>query len=159
MPDVSPLSRRHPMVVAWKAQNTARIAEPPRDALMLIGKVFAERGTAQPLGQRVSPLEHALQTARLAAMGAASDALVVASLLHDFGHLVPATAQSIADASVDVRHEERGNGYCRATSVATSWSWCVCTSPQSGTYARSTNCTRHSSQRRRSAALRCRAVQ
>jgi phosphonate degradation associated HDIG domain protein len=81
------------------------------DSLMLIGKLFAERGTGQPFGQQVCPLEHALQTARLAVTGAAPDALVVAALLHDIGHIVHATPESIVDAGFDTRHEEIGQRF------------------------------------------------
>jgi phosphonate degradation associated HDIG domain protein len=38
-------------------------------------------------GERVSQLEHAIQTAMLAERAGASASLIVASLLHDYGHL------------------------------------------------------------------------
>ena len=108
---VSPLSRRHHTAVARKAQSAANTAEAPMDALMLIGKLFAERGIRRQFGHQVCPLEHALQTARLAVAGAASDALVVAALLHDIGHIVDATPESIVDAGFDTRHEEVGHRF------------------------------------------------
>ena len=53
----------------------------------------------QYLGEQVSQLEHALQTANLAVSNRASDAPVVASLLHDIGHLV----EGQPDAGIDAR--------------------------------------------------------
>jgi [1-hydroxy-2-(trimethylamino)ethyl]phosphonate dioxygenase len=78
------------------------------DALTLIKKLFADQGANQYFGEPVSQLEHALQAARLAAASNASDALVVAALLHDIGHLVHGQPESIADAGIDARHEEEG---------------------------------------------------
>ena len=58
-------------------------------------------------GERVSQSQHALQCAALAAADAAPDSLIVAALLHDYGHLAEAvedTERPVADA----RHEMAG---------------------------------------------------
>jgi len=56
------------------------------------------------LGEPVTQLEHALQTAALAERAGAPAALVVAALLHDVGHLI---AGERADGK-DARHEDVG---------------------------------------------------
>jgi len=51
-------------------------------------------------GESVTQLEHALQTSALASAAGASDALILASLLHDIGHLLP---ESVSNASPSER--------------------------------------------------------
>lgn len=58
--------------------------------------------------ETVSQREHALQCAALASDAGAPDALVVAALLHDVGHLGTDETQSGAGATVDQRHEALG---------------------------------------------------
>lgn len=50
--------------------------------------IFARHGGLAYSGEPVSQLEHALQCAQLAEQDGAPDALVVAALLHDLGHLL-----------------------------------------------------------------------
>jgi len=50
-----------------------------------IEDLFARRGGEQYTGEPVTQLEHALQTATLAELEDASDEMVTAALLHDFG--------------------------------------------------------------------------
>jgi phosphonate degradation associated HDIG domain protein len=62
---------------------------------------------ARAYGEDVSQTQHALQCAALAAADGASDSLVVAALLHDYGHLL----EGIEDTGrpvVDERHEMAG---------------------------------------------------
>jgi phosphonate degradation associated HDIG domain protein len=59
----------------------------------------------------VSQTEHALQAADLAAQEGASNALVVAALLHDVGHLLHTEGEDVADRGVDARHEEAGEAW------------------------------------------------
>ncbi len=73
-----------------------------------ITRLFAERGADAYIGEPVSQLEHALQTAHLAVRNSATDALVVAALLHDIGHLVHGWSEEAADQGIDTRHEELG---------------------------------------------------
>ena len=58
----------------------------------------------------VSQLDHALQTAALAAAAGADDALVAAALLHDVGHLLELRSGGVTDGDVDddLGHEHRG---------------------------------------------------
>jgi [1-hydroxy-2-(trimethylamino)ethyl]phosphonate dioxygenase len=66
-------------------------------------------GARAYLGEPVTQLEHALQTAALAESSQASDSLVVAALLHDVGHLLPGPAGHTASPGADARHEDVGD--------------------------------------------------
>jgi gamma-butyrobetaine dioxygenase len=65
--------------------------------------LFASRGDAEYLGERVSVAAHMLQAGALAEAAGASEHLVAAALLHDLGHLVSPTSRES-----DARHEESG---------------------------------------------------
>jgi phosphonate degradation associated HDIG domain protein len=62
----------------------------------------------------VNQRQHALQAAWLAEQTGCSDALIVASLLHDVGHLVHDLGDNPAEAGIDDRHEERGHEFLTA---------------------------------------------
>jgi len=66
---------------------------------------FARHGDRH-YGERVSQTAHALQCAELAAREGAGDAMVAASLLHDYGHLLEVDRQADPDnPSTDEMHE------------------------------------------------------
>ena len=70
--------------------------------------LFARFGP-QRYDEELSQLAHAEQTAALAQAAGASDALVVAALLHDVGHLLElAAAEGPRDRTTDQHHEARG---------------------------------------------------
>lgn len=58
-------------------------------------------------GERISQLEHALQCAHFAQQAGAEDALVVATLVHDLGHIL-AGGEYAAGRGIDDRHEQSG---------------------------------------------------
>lgn len=64
------------------------------------------RGGESYFGEPVTVLEHCLQAAYFAGEAHSADALVVAALLHDVGHLLHQESEDIADHGVDTRHEE-----------------------------------------------------
>lgn len=70
-----------------------------------LARLFATAGAASYVGEPVSQLAHALQTAALAEADDASDSLVIAALLHDVGHLLHGLGEDVADRGVDGRHE------------------------------------------------------
>ncbi len=70
--------------------------------------LFARRGGDAYLGEPVSQLQHALQTAFQAEQEGASDALIAAALLHDIGHLLHKLPDDIASQGVDGWHEQAG---------------------------------------------------
>ena len=67
----------------------------------------------QRYDEEITQLDHAVQSAALAAHEAAADELVVAALLHDVGHLLELQAGGVPDGQVDVDlgHEARGARY------------------------------------------------
>jgi len=73
-----------------------------------IFELFATRGESAYHGEAVSQAEHALQAAWMAEDDGAPDALVVAALLHDVGHLLHDLPEDAAGRGVDARHEELG---------------------------------------------------
>lgn len=75
--------------------------------------VLQDGGAAAYFGEPVTQLDHALQTAALAEGARASDALVVAALLHDIGHLLAARANDPAADGADPRHEAIGDRWLR----------------------------------------------
>jgi gamma-butyrobetaine dioxygenase len=75
----------------------------------VISHLFETGGNAAYFGEPVSQTEHALQTAHLAEAEGASDALVVAALLHDIGHLLHGLPESIAEQGIDGKHEAGGS--------------------------------------------------
>jgi [1-hydroxy-2-(trimethylamino)ethyl]phosphonate dioxygenase len=70
--------------------------------------LYSARGTQAYFGERVSMAEHGLQAAHFAQAEHAPEALVVAALLHDIGHLLEAVADEIGEWTHDARHEESG---------------------------------------------------
>src|SRR5262252_1446015 len=77
------------------------------DSIETILTLFETRGASEYLGEPVTQLEHALQTAHLAAQEGASVTLVVAALLHDIGHILT-PGDDPAQRGIDGLHEERG---------------------------------------------------
>ena len=67
--------------------------------------LYAERGTRRYGLNSISQLEHALQGAALSASAGDTDALVVATLLHDIGHMIHGLGESPAKRGIDDRHE------------------------------------------------------
>lgn len=77
------------------------------EAVQGLQALFADRGTMR-YGEAVNQIEHALQGAALAqADGAAAD-LVLATLLHDVGHMLHRDAGAAYVDGIDDRHEEIG---------------------------------------------------
>ena len=79
----------------------------PHQIVQMIFDVYNKIGHRQ-YGESVTELEHALQTATFAMQFNSSDAVVVASLLHDYGHLQHDEGEDVASHGVDMRHEDLG---------------------------------------------------
>jgi gamma-butyrobetaine dioxygenase len=71
---------------------------------------FEGRGDTEYFGEPVSQREHGLQAAYFAAREGAREALVVAALLHDIGHLL-SDREDMAQAGIDGRHEDSGHAW------------------------------------------------
>src|SRR5262245_34458318 len=70
-----------------------------------------EAGRTEAYGERVSQLEHALQSATLAERAHADAGLVAAALLHDVGHLLHRDADGALRSNRDDAHERIGVRY------------------------------------------------
>ncbi len=68
--------------------------------------LFRTCGDSQYGGEAVTQREHALQCATLAERNAADASLVVASLVHDIGHMLHRLPSDAPDQGVDDLHEE-----------------------------------------------------
>jgi phosphonate degradation associated HDIG domain protein len=71
--------------------------------------IYAGRGSAAYFGEAVTMAEHGLQAAYFAHASGATDALVIAALLHDIGHLIDSVPDDIANWTSDARHELSGS--------------------------------------------------
>jgi phosphonate degradation associated HDIG domain protein len=79
-----------------------------------LSSIYAQRGASAYFGEAVSVAEHCLQAAYFAQADAAPDALVVAALLHDIGHLIAPAPDDIAEWTSDARHELLGSRWLSA---------------------------------------------
>lgn len=73
--------------------------------------IYNSRGSASYFGEPVSVTEHGLQAAHFAQEEHAPEALVLAALLHDIGHLVVDAPDDIAEWADDAHHERIGGGW------------------------------------------------
>ncbi len=74
----------------------------------LIFDTFRASGAAAYLGEPVTLRQHMLQAAVAAELDGAPPELVVAALLHDYGHLIHGGDEDAADHGLDTEHEEVG---------------------------------------------------
>ncbi len=74
-------------------------------------EILETSGAEQYGDEAVSQLQHALQCAHLAECSGAPDPLVVAALLHDFGHLIHKLGEDAARRGIDDWHEVLGRKY------------------------------------------------
>ena len=68
-------------------------------------------------GESVTELQHALQCATFAQEAGEPPIMVVAALLHDYGHLCHQLGEDVADHGVDARHEHIGANRLRGLFV------------------------------------------
>lgn len=78
-----------------------------------IFNLFETRGNAT-YGEDVTVLQHSLQSAHFAREAGVSEALIVAALLHDIGHLIHTEGEDIAERGVDAEHEDIGDEWLSA---------------------------------------------
>jgi phosphonate degradation associated HDIG domain protein len=71
-------------------------------------RIYERHGAAAYFGEDVSMAEHGLQAAYFARQEGAPDALIIAALLHDIGHLLEAAPEDIAEWTEDAQHELSG---------------------------------------------------
>jgi phosphonate degradation associated HDIG domain protein len=71
--------------------------------------IYSSRGSSLYFGEPVTVAEHALQSAHFAEAAGASQALIIAALLHDIGHLIEPVPEDMADWEADAHHEISGS--------------------------------------------------
>ncbi|MFO1085321.1 MAG: phosphodiesterase [Reyranellaceae bacterium] len=81
------------------------MSDPLRQELL---EIFAGRATRRYGLSEINQLQHALQAAALAEADGAPPATVLASLLHDVGHMIHELGEDPASRGVDDIHEELG---------------------------------------------------
>ena len=84
-----------------------------------IETIFTTGIAEEYLGEDVKLVEHMLQCGDLAREAGAPDYLVVASLLHDIGHLLVDDAQGAQDSGIDMHHDVVGAQWIEARFPAT----------------------------------------
>jgi [1-hydroxy-2-(trimethylamino)ethyl]phosphonate dioxygenase len=80
------------------------------NTMRAIRAAFDRRGS-DSYGEGVSQLDHALQCALCAERDGATPAMVVATLLHDIGHMLHDLPDDIADQGIDTQHESLGSAW------------------------------------------------
>ena len=73
-----------------------------------LGAIYDRCGASAYFGEAVTVAEHCRQAAYFARTADAPEALVIAALLHDVGHLLGAVPDDIADWTDDAHHEVIG---------------------------------------------------
>jgi phosphonate degradation associated HDIG domain protein len=73
--------------------------------------IYGQRGSSLYFGEAVTVAEHGLQSAYFARNANASDALVLAALLHDIGHLIDLAPDDLAEWESDAHHEVSGSRF------------------------------------------------
>jgi phosphonate degradation associated HDIG domain protein len=81
------------------------MSDPLRQELL---SIFVGRATRRYGLSDINQLQHALQSAALAEADGRPPATVLASLLHDVGHMIHDLGEDPASRGVDDAHEERG---------------------------------------------------
>lgn len=76
--------------------------------------IYAQRGSGAYFGEAVTQTQHGLQAAYFAEQHGAPESLVLASLLHDVGHLIEPAPDDLADWQQDARHELSGSRWLAA---------------------------------------------
>lgn len=79
-----------------------------------IFRMFRQYGSGAYLGEPVSLTEHMLQSASAAEREGAEPHLVVAALLHDYGHFIHEYEQDAAGHGIDTQHEDVGHAFLAA---------------------------------------------
>jgi phosphonate degradation associated HDIG domain protein len=77
-------------------------------------RLYTDYGSADYIGEPVSQLEHAVQSASLARESNADDETVLAAFLHDIGHLLPIAGYNQSDSMSGLGaadHESAGSAF------------------------------------------------
>lgn len=81
------------------------------DILAEIQRLLEQRASGRYGLTLINQQQHALQGAWLAEREGKGDAMIVAALLNDIGHMVHDLGENPADAGIDDRHEDLGHAW------------------------------------------------
>jgi phosphonate degradation associated HDIG domain protein len=81
------------------------------NSIQTVLQIFTEQGASAYVGEPVTQLEHAIQTAQAARRNQVRPAMVTAALLHDIGHFLHAHSEDCADHQIDSEHEKAGAAF------------------------------------------------
>lgn len=84
-----------------------------QDILNEIQRLLEQKASGRYGLTLINQQQHALQGALLAEQEGKDDAMVVAALLHDIGHMVHDLGDNPADMGIDDRHEELGHEWLK----------------------------------------------
>lgn len=79
-----------------------------------LASIYERRGSGAYFGEAVTMAQHSLQAAFFAGQHGAPESLVLASLLHDIGHLIQPAPDDLAGWKQDARHELSGSRWLAA---------------------------------------------
>lgn len=85
----------------------------PEQATQEIFDILQRRGQEEYLGEPVSQIEHACQTAQMAEAEGYEEEVVIAAFLHDIGHLCALPNEDEMPGLGILRHEQVGAAYLR----------------------------------------------
>ncbi|MEK7257363.1 MAG: HD domain-containing protein [Bacteroidota bacterium] len=85
----------------------------PEQATEEIFSIFRRRGQEEYIGEPVSQIEHACQSAQLAEAAGGDEEIVLAALLHDFGHLCALPNEEEMPGLGILHHEQVGATFLR----------------------------------------------
>jgi [1-hydroxy-2-(trimethylamino)ethyl]phosphonate dioxygenase len=80
----------------------------------VVFSIYSQRGSCLYVGEPITVAEHGLQCAHFARASGGSEALVIAALLHDIGHLLDDVPDDIGEWSADAHHELSGSRWLAA---------------------------------------------
>jgi predicted HD phosphohydrolase len=83
------------------------------DVIEKVLDIFTAQGGSAYVGEPVTQLEHAIQTAQAARRHQARPEMITAALLHDIGHFLHAYHEDCADENIDSEHEKVGEAFLR----------------------------------------------
>jgi len=83
----------------------------PTDILAEIQRLLEHKASGRYGLSLINQQQHALQAAAMAEQDRMGDAMVVAALLHDIGHMVHDLGENPAEEGVDDKHEELGHAW------------------------------------------------
>ncbi len=85
-----------------------------QSAAQSIIKLFEEHGNDDYIGEDISQLEHAVQSAQMAEDGGYEDDVILAAFLHDIGHLLANKSEEFSMGGYGARsHEKIGADHLR----------------------------------------------